>query len=116
MQIHFEILVSVGELETQEARLISSIAVLRQHPGQRDSVAAGALKPDHHPLARGMLGDPGDRLGIAALAVADHQRGDGGATGRGQSRACVSRCVSPPTTASTTSANIGMRPQISFQP
>jgi hypothetical protein len=84
MQIHFEILVSVGELETQEARLISSIAVLRQHPGQRDSVAAGALKPDHHPLARGMLGDPGDRLGIAALAVADHQRGDGGATGRGQ--------------------------------
>ena len=31
------------------------------------------------------------------------------------SRACVSRCVSPPTTASTTSANIGMRPRISFQ-
>jgi hypothetical protein len=31
------------------------------------------------------------------------------------SRACVSRCVSPPTTASTTSANMDMRPQISFQ-
>jgi hypothetical protein len=31
-----------------------------------------------------MLGDPGDRFGKAALVVADHQRGDGGATGRGQ--------------------------------
>jgi hypothetical protein len=55
-----------------------------QHSDQSDSVAAGALEPDHHPRARGMLGDPGDRFGKAALVVADHQRGDGCATGRGQ--------------------------------
>jgi hypothetical protein len=31
-----------------------------------------------------MLGDPRDGIGIAALVVADHQRGDGDPTGRGQ--------------------------------
>jgi hypothetical protein len=48
-----------------------------QHPGQSDSVAAGALEPDHHPRPGCMLGDPADRFGIAALVVANHQRGDG---------------------------------------
>jgi hypothetical protein len=31
-----------------------------------------------------MLGDPRDGIGVTALVVADHQRGDGDATGRGQ--------------------------------
>lgn len=55
-----------------------------QRPGQSDAVAAGALERDHHPRTRRMLGDPRDRIGVAALVIADHQRGDGDAAGRGQ--------------------------------
>jgi hypothetical protein len=40
-----------------------------------------------------MLADPGDRFGKAALVVADHQRGDGCATGAVNSRrACRGAC------------------------
>jgi hypothetical protein len=63
-----------------------------------------------------MLGDPGDRFGKPRSSLPIISVAMVAPLGAVNSRACVSRCVSPPTTASTTSANMGMRPRISFQP
>jgi hypothetical protein len=82
-----------------------------QCPCQPHSVATGAFQCDHDPGTGRMVDDPGQCGGETALVVADAHRGDADAAGAISSRAWVS----PPTTASTTSASMGIPPRVSFQ-
>jgi hypothetical protein len=50
MQIHFEILVNVGELSTQEARLISLGATKSPHQDPNDPGLIVMLDPAGHPF------------------------------------------------------------------
>ena len=76
--------------------------------GQADAVAAGALDGHHQPRSGGVVDDPGQQLGVAGAVVADLAGRDRASpVGSAISTSWVSRWVSTPTTASTSSASMG---------
>src|SRR4051812_3662874 len=75
--------------------------------GHAQAVAAGALDRGDQPRAGCVVDDPGQQFGVAGAVVADRASGDRDAVGEAISASWVSRWVSTPTTASTTSASMG---------
>src|SRR4051794_17717498 len=75
--------------------------------GQPNTVAAGALDGDGHPLPWRQVDYPSQQLGVAGAVIADLACRDRSAGRERDLHLVESRWVSTPTTASTSSANMG---------